>query len=110
LTADGEIKVLESSGLPIGIFQPGEPGYEAFEERTIDLKEGDRLCVYSDGIVELRNKTQTEFGVDRLSEVLRQSRQKSLDQCLEGVFAATTEWRDGGPLCDDLSMLALDVR
>ena len=110
LTADGEIRVLESSGLPIGIFQPGEAGYEPFEERTIDLKVGDRLCVYSDGIVELRNKAQTEFGLDRLSEVLRDSRHKSLDQCLERVFVATSEWRDGGPLCDDLSMLALDVR
>jgi sigma-B regulation protein RsbU (phosphoserine phosphatase) len=109
VTADGQIKVLESSGLPIGIFQPGEAGYEPFEERTIDLKAGDRLCVYSDGIVELRNKAHTEFGLERLREALRQSRRKSLDQCLEGVLAATTEWRDGGPLCDDLSMLALDV-
>jgi phosphoserine phosphatase RsbU/P len=110
LTAAGELKVLESSGLPIGIFQPGEPGYEPFEERMIELKRGDRLCIYSDGIVELRNKALAEFGLHQLSRVLQEGRHKSLDQCLEGVIAATTEWRDGGPLCDDLSMLALDVR
>jgi phosphoserine phosphatase RsbU/P len=110
LTADGDFKVLESSGLPIGIFQPGEPGYEPFEEHLIELQRGDRLCIYSDGVVELRNKAQKEFGLNRLSQVLCASRDKSLDECLEGVFAATTEWRDGGPLSDDLSMLALEVR
>jgi sigma-B regulation protein RsbU (phosphoserine phosphatase) len=110
ITADGEVTVLESSGLPIGIFQPGEAGYQPFEERTIELRAGDRLCVYSDGVVELRNKAQTEFGLNRLSQLLCDYRRKSLDECLEGVFAATTEWRDGGPLSDDLSMLALDAR
>ncbi|HET6326503.1 MAG TPA: SpoIIE family protein phosphatase [Planctomycetaceae bacterium] len=110
LTADGDLRVLESSGLPIGIFQPGEAGYQPFEERILELKPGDRLCVYSDGIVELRNPAQEEFGMDGLSQALRASRQKSLDQCVEDVFAATTEWGNGAPLSDDLSMLALDVR
>jgi phosphoserine phosphatase RsbU/P len=110
LTSDGEVRVLESSGLPIGIFRPGEAGYQPFEERTIELKPGDRLCVYSDGILELRNKAQTQFGMNRLSQALRDTRQHSLDQSVDGVFAATTQWRDGAPLSDDLSMVALHVR
>jgi sigma-B regulation protein RsbU (phosphoserine phosphatase) len=110
LSAAGDVKLLETSGLPIGIFQPGEAGYEPFEQRTLELRPGDRLCVYSDGIVELRNKSQREFGLERLSRLLQESRREPLDQCLETVFAAATAWRDGGPLSDDLSMLALDVR
>ncbi len=110
LRADGEVRVLESSGLPIGIFQPGEPGYEPFEERAIELGPGDRLWIYSDGVVELRNASQKEFGLNRLSQVLSASRKSSLQDCLEGVFTAAAEWRDGHPLSDDLSMLALEVR
>jgi sigma-B regulation protein RsbU (phosphoserine phosphatase) len=110
LSADGEIKLLETSGLPIGIFQPGEAGYEPFEQRAFELNPGDRFCVYSDGIVELRNKSQSEFGLERLSRLLRESRREPLEDCLEKVFDATNAWRDGAPLSDDLSMLALDVR
>jgi phosphoserine phosphatase RsbU/P len=110
LTAEGEVNVLESSGLPIGIFQPGEAGYEPFQERVIELNSGDRLCVYSDGVVELRNKAQKEFGLARLSQVLRDSRRQSLEECLESVVTATIGWREGAALSDDLSILALDVR
>jgi sigma-B regulation protein RsbU (phosphoserine phosphatase) len=110
LTAEGELNVLDSSGLPIGIFQPGEAGYEPFDERSIHLKPGDRFCIYSDGIVESRNPSNQEFGLDGLSRVLKETRQKSLDECLSTVLAAAGDWRNGAPLCDDLSMLGLDVR
>jgi sigma-B regulation protein RsbU (phosphoserine phosphatase) len=109
-TADGDVHVLESSGLPIGIFQPGEAGYEPFCDRSIQLTSGDRLCVYSDGIVECCNRHGKEFGLDSLSRVLKETRQKSLDECLTTVIAAASDWRGGAPLTDDLSMLGLDVR
>ena len=110
LTAGGDLTVLESSGLPIGIFQPGEAGYEPFDERAIELKRGDRLCVYSDGIVEVRNKADKEFGLEGLSRVLRETRHKSLDESINSVVVAANDWREGAPLADDLSILGLDVR
>jgi phosphoserine phosphatase RsbU/P len=110
VTADGDVTVLESSGLPIGIFQPGEPGYQPFQERVVELKRGDRLYVYSDGVVELRNKARQEFGLERLTCALRESRERSLDECLAHVLAVTSEWRAGAPLTDDLTMLGLEVR
>jgi phosphoserine phosphatase RsbU/P len=109
LTAGGEVKILESSGLPIGIFQPGEAGYEPFSERAFELASGDRLCVYSDGIVEMRNKAGAEFGLEALAGVLKETRHQSLDDCLNSVMAAAKDWRAGAPLSDDLSLLGLDV-
>jgi phosphoserine phosphatase RsbU/P len=110
LTADGEVNVLESRGLPIGILQPGDAGYEPFSEQFVQLKSGDRLCIYSDGIVESHNHNSKEFGVDGLARLLKETRHKSLDESLDTVFAAVSDWRGGGPLSDDLSMLGLDVR
>jgi phosphoserine phosphatase RsbU/P len=110
LAAGGDVNVLESSGTPIGLLQSGEFGFEPYEERTIELKSGDRLYVYSDGIIEVRNRVGREFGVSGLTEVLRASRGASLDQSLDAVFAAVREWRADEPLNDDLSMVGLDVR
>jgi phosphoserine phosphatase RsbU/P len=110
LTNQGEIKVLESSGLPVGIFQEGEPGYEPFEERTIELKSGDRLYIYSDGVVEAKNRSQQQFGIDGLMRVLQDNRGTPLALSLDVVFSAVRDWCAEEPLDDDLSMLALDVR
>jgi sigma-B regulation protein RsbU (phosphoserine phosphatase) len=109
LGADGEVTVLESSGLPIGIFQAGEPGYEPFDERAVKLERGDRLCVYSDGIVEARNGANKEFGLEELTRVLKATREKSIDESMNSVVAAVNDWRGGAPLADDLSILGLDV-
>jgi sigma-B regulation protein RsbU (phosphoserine phosphatase) len=109
LTAEGGLNVLDSSGLPIGIFQPGEAGYEPYDERSIQLKRGDRFCIYSDGIVESRNPSNQEFGLDGLSRVLKETRNKSLDDCFGTVLAAASDWRNGAAPSDDLSILGLDV-
>ena len=45
-----------------------------------------------------------------IARLLKETRHKSLDESLDTVFAAVSDWRGGGPLSDDLSMLGLDVR
>jgi phosphoserine phosphatase RsbU/P len=110
VTADGNAKLLESSGVPIGLFQQGEVDIEPNEERTVELKKGDRLYVYSDGVIEARHRVKGEFGVDRLADLLRDLRGAPLDQSLDGVFASVKEWGDGAALSDDLSIVGIDVR
>jgi phosphoserine phosphatase RsbU/P len=110
LTAAGEFELLESSGTPIGLFQKGDAHYEPYEERTIALKSGDRLYVYSDGVIEARNPVKAEFGINRLVDLLQKLRDTTLDRSVEATFAALEEWREGTPPRDDLTMVALDVR
>jgi phosphoserine phosphatase RsbU/P len=106
----GDVRVLESSGLPVGIFLPSESGYQPFEEREIELNPGDRLYIYSDGVIERRNGQSADFGLNNLNRVLVDSRDQSLEESLDSVFESVQLWGDGRPLADDLSMLALKVR
>ena len=41
------------------------PG-EVYREKTIQLTEGDRLCFYTDGLIETRNEIGENFGTERL--------------------------------------------
>lgn len=54
--------------LPLGIV--AEARYEAV---TVELGAGERLAVYTDGLLEARNAAGELFGFDRLAEVIRQS-------------------------------------
>jgi serine phosphatase RsbU (regulator of sigma subunit) len=43
-----------------------------YEEATIDLRSGDVLVAFTDGVIEALNVDQEEFGEQRLKDLLRQ--------------------------------------
>lgn len=110
LTGDGTVNRLESSGLPIGLFQHGDIEHEPYEERTVKLKSGDRLYVYSDGVVEARHTVKGEFGLQRLADTLRESRKSPVHESVDAVLASVNEWVEGAPLADDFSIVGLEVK
>ena len=64
----GAIRTITSSKLPLGIV-----GADAFDAglETYDIEHGDRLYIYSDGVVEASNDEGEMFGQSRLNQVLR---------------------------------------
>ena len=63
--SDGEVEFVGSGGLPIGLIPNAT--YTSFE---VQLRPGDRLLLYSDGITECPNPQNEEFGEDRLASML----------------------------------------
>jgi len=61
----GPARFLESTGLCLGMF-PGQ----AFGEAKVDLRPGDILCLYTDGIVESRKGEHDEYGEERLADLV----------------------------------------
>jgi len=64
---DGGVRKFSSKHLPIGVL-----GDEQFD-RTMDrfgVADGDRIYVYSDGLIEANNSQQEMFGEERLERVL----------------------------------------
>ena len=67
LTREGSVRELVGeTTYPLGIVEHER----TFTTATVDLRPGDRLLLYSDGIVEARLADGTRFGIDRLMELL----------------------------------------
>jgi PAS domain S-box-containing protein len=94
---------LTVGGFPIGLVEQPE-----YEERTIDLNPGDRLYLYTDGLLEATNEEGCEFGAERLGEEIQRSGELSLKESVEALEATAKGWA-GGRLHDDLSILALEI-
>jgi len=62
----GETEKLEAGGLPLGI----DAG-AAYETAAIELKPGDALILYTDGVVEAFDEKAQEFGNERWIEAIR---------------------------------------
>jgi sigma-B regulation protein RsbU (phosphoserine phosphatase) len=60
------------------------------------LHPGDLLCMYTDGIIEARDRNDREFGTDRLVRVVRQNRTRSAQDVGQEVLARVAKWgREG---------------
>ncbi|MGZ4809583.1 MAG: PP2C family protein-serine/threonine phosphatase [Thermoanaerobaculia bacterium] len=56
------------------------------------LDPGDLLCMYSDGIVEARDATDEEFGMDRLQDVVRAHRKRTAQEIGQAVLSTVAQW------------------
>jgi len=97
-----EVLSIEATGLPVGLFASGQ-----YSARRLQLAPGDSLFLYTDGLTEARNQADVEYGVGRLSSLLRDcdsfSPQGLISTCLEDL----TAFRSGAPKADDLTLMAI---
>lgn len=93
-------------GLPLGI----SPGME-YASNTVALPPASRILLYTDGLTDAFPQGQTNFsafGVKGIEGVLRERRQASPDETLEGLFKASESFTGGSGRHDDSSAVIMD--
>jgi serine phosphatase RsbU (regulator of sigma subunit) len=75
---------------------------------TAELRPGDCLVLFTDGITEAMNATDEEFGEERLMALLGQ-RSDSADECRRQILAAVTHFSNGA-FHDDATVLVMTVK
>jgi sigma-B regulation protein RsbU (phosphoserine phosphatase) len=79
IARNGTVEPLEGSSLPVGMF-----GKEEFSLERLTLAPGERLVIYSDGVSEATDASETEYGTDRLRRLVGQHH----SACPEDMLAA----------------------
>jgi PAS domain S-box-containing protein len=101
--ANGEVKVLKSPGLPLGVVDqftmPSAP--------PLVLEVGDIILLPTDGIEEAFSPAHGLFGRDRMFEVVRNNREKSAAEIVETLLAAACRFGDGEPQMDDITAVVV---
>lgn len=58
----------------------------------VSLEPGDLLCLYSDGIIEAHDRSEREFGIDRLLQIIKSKRRQSAQEIGQYVLARVARW------------------
>jgi len=101
LRRDGSLVRLEPGGAVLGPF----PNW-SYKHEEIDLRAGDRLLLFTDGVTELRSPTGDEFGEERLIELLTENAELDADSLRDRIVQTLTSF-SGGEFQDDATLLLL---
>ena len=104
LRADGSVTKLTEGGCVLGIL----PGAQ-FEQFETSLQPGDLLAVYSDGITEAATPADEEFETENLVATLERHRGEPTLQMIDAVTKAVSDWTEGAPPADDITLILARV-
>jgi sigma-B regulation protein RsbU (phosphoserine phosphatase) len=105
LLRDGTAKFLDLAGIPVGLLPETK-----YQELDLQLMPGDVLVFYSDGLIEARNETDEDFGLKRLSQVIRENGQASAREIVAAVNQAVDEFVGRVAPHDDRTLIAVKVK
>lgn len=103
LRRSGALEVLEAGGPLIGL-----GGVLPFDEGELVLAAGDRLVLYTDGLVELAAPDGTPFGEERLHGVVAATRGLPLDAACGCLVETALAFTEGAAPPDDITLLAIE--
>jgi phosphoserine phosphatase RsbU/P len=99
LSRDGKVRRLDCGGTVVGLMDGMR-----YEEDRVQMRAGDILVGYSDGITEPENDFG-EFGEERLMEVVRRYRDHPLEVISAQVMLALDAWIGAEEQPDDITLV-----
>ena len=78
-----------------------------YHSREFELKPGDSLLVYTDGVPEANNPQTELFGEERMMETLNRYADAEPEELIRRIYEAVASFADGADQFDDITMLAV---
>jgi sigma-B regulation protein RsbU (phosphoserine phosphatase) len=98
--SEGLLEKLEVGGMPLGIYCP-----ISYEMGSVELRPGDALIFYTDGVIEAFNDQYEEFGGDRWSSVIRALPMLNAQESLQFLMKPVDEFVGATRQSDDITYL-----
>jgi PAS domain S-box-containing protein len=97
-------QVVQVEGFPIGVTETAE-----YRSQKVQLQAGDKLILYTDGVVEALSSRDLPFGQDRFLRTITKTDNESLEACLDVVMTTLEHWSCHVNLRDDVSLVGVEA-
>jgi sigma-B regulation protein RsbU (phosphoserine phosphatase) len=98
LIQDGKVQTINATGVPVGLFCESE-----YELSSINLRKGDSLILYTDGLTEA-SINEIEYGEERLKQLLEKSIGFSAKSLLNAIINDQKSFLNDATLFDDITI------
>ena len=100
---DDRFREINAQALPFGIL----PSFNSDPPEHLQLHSGDLVLLSTDGFFEWENSQGEQFGMQRMKEVIRTSRDLPPDQIIANLYDAVTHFSNGSKQQDDLTAVII---
>lgn len=103
----GDLSELTIRGRLIGISRE-----ENYRNQSVNLAKGDRIVLYTDGLIEERDSKGVLLGEERFMDLIKESSSKQPSRLIDEVFITLYNWSgrfNSEGLEDDATMIVVDV-
>ena len=105
VTPGEEPRLLESRSMVLGVLPEAVNGEAVLD---VDLRPGDRVALYTDGITEVFDARGEMLGVPGLKEIVRETALGPFAEMKRTILDRVAAWREGPP-ADDVSLVLVEV-
>jgi serine phosphatase RsbU (regulator of sigma subunit) len=101
---DGSVDTLNEGGVALGVLPDAH-----YEERPLELRAGDVVVLYTDGVSEAVSPAGEQFGEERIQQCLLELLDRPAAAIVEGILEAVLAWSGEPGPADDLTLLVVKV-
>ncbi|MEI6070844.1 MAG: SpoIIE family protein phosphatase [Verrucomicrobiae bacterium] len=98
--ANGEVVLIEGTGMPLGIFHDN-----AYASQSTAFAPGDRLLLYTDGIIEASAADNSQFEIERVKSCLSASQGLSSRETIDRLLADVAAFSGNEVPTDDRTLI-----
>ena len=96
------------NGLMLGPF--ADPSYSSV---GLPMEQGDRVVLFTDGLIEAKNSSDKEFGVERVRHILESKHDLRPGRFVDTLLYGLSGWSEdaiGSSQSDDITLLVIDFK
>ena len=99
---DGEVELLTEGGIVLGLFEG-----LSYDAGSVEMRPGDTLLAYSDGVTETWSPEGDEFGEDKLTALVVERRDLDAQALQDAIFREIESFEAGAGATDDRTLVVL---
>jgi len=103
VSTDGHVEQLSTGGMVLGVMPD-----TSYEQREVPVHAGDRLILYTDGIIEAEDADGRDYGEERLARVAAANRGLNPQDLLDAIFRDVSGFA-GGRFQDDATLIVVAI-
>lgn len=99
---DTKMSFLQDGNLPVGLLDNVN-----YQSQTFQMSSGDRLIMYSDGIIDCLNSQNEQYSIERFGRLLMNSTTWSDDDLMNNFESEVNQWKGSQEITDDISIFSI---